>query len=111
MSDTSTLQLARMAQLEDLPVSARIRLAFVDHLLTVQGRINRSDLMCAFGISQVQASKDLQSFRDIFSSRIEYDANDKTYRPRRQSAPVFPALHRNVACGVVVNFVQGFGNA
>jgi hypothetical protein len=43
-------------------------------------RLNRSDIMRQFEVSEVQASKDLQTFQRMFPGTIWYDSHDKCYR-------------------------------
>lgn len=45
-----------------------------------KSRLNRSDIMQKFEISEVQASKDLQTFQRMFPGVIWYDSHDKCYR-------------------------------
>lgn len=55
------------------------RIAFIAEMLHVYGFINREHLMRKFGISQPQASKDLQLFQRHSSASMIYNANTKRY--------------------------------
>jgi hypothetical protein len=55
------------------------RLDFIEDHLFEHGRINRSDVMAMFGISEPQAAIDLQRYAKANPALI-YDRNLKTYR-------------------------------
>lgn len=99
-----------MSPISSLPLAARVRLAYVDHLLTTCGQVNRSDLMVAFGISAPQASIDFTNFKAAFCGRMAYDLSSKQYFPSRDEA-VFSAEQRFAAAGIVAHFSGGFGHA
>lgn len=55
------------------------RLAWIDEMLTIYGFINRHHLQRKFGISQPQASKDLQAFMRRHPGIARYDLTGKCY--------------------------------
>lgn len=55
------------------------RIAFIADMLHIYGFINREHLMRKFGISQPQASKDLQSFQRNSAGSMVYNATTKRY--------------------------------
>lgn len=59
--------------------SEQQRQAWIDHMLRLHGLINRSHLELRFGISQPQASKDLQVFQRDHPDRMRYDLSKKCY--------------------------------
>jgi hypothetical protein len=52
---------------------------WIEEMLTVYGFINRDHLMRKFGISQPQASKDLQTFQRLNPDAMHYDLTGKRY--------------------------------
>jgi hypothetical protein len=57
----------------------RRRLDWIAEMLCIYGFINREHLMRKFGISQPQASKDLNEFARQLPSAIAYDVSRKCY--------------------------------
>jgi hypothetical protein len=57
----------------------RQRQLWIADMLAVYGFINREHLQRKFGISQPQASKDLQTFVRAHPRAMSYDATRKTY--------------------------------
>lgn len=55
------------------------RQEWIADMLYVYGFINREHLMRKFGISQPQASSDLQRYVRSFPSSIRYDSSRKCY--------------------------------
>jgi DeoR/GlpR family transcriptional regulator of sugar metabolism len=55
------------------------RIEFIAEMLHIYGFINREHLMRKFGISQPQASKDLQSFQRNSSGSMVYNMKAKRY--------------------------------
>lgn len=60
------------------------RLDWITDMLHVYGFINREHLQRKFGISQPQASKDLQTFQRLHPNAVAYDLSDKCYRARHR---------------------------
>lgn len=70
------------------------RIAFIAEMLHIYGFINREHLMRKFGISQPQASKDLQSFQRHSAGSMRYNLSTKRYEttnglsvPRPSASP------------------------
>lgn len=63
------------------------RLYWITEALLVYGFINREHLQRKFGISQAQASKDLQRYQKLHPDAMVYDVNAKCYK----TADSFPA--------------------
>ena len=59
--------------------SVRNRLEFIEFRLFWEGRLNRSALADAFGISAQQASTDLAQYQQIAPANLAYDGNIKAY--------------------------------
>lgn len=57
------------------------RLDFIDWRLATHGEVRREHLMTTFGISQQQASMDIQAFLADHSGAMTYDKNRKLYAP------------------------------
>ena len=55
------------------------RIAFIAEMLHVYGFINREHLMRKFGISQPQASKDLQAYQRNSAGSMVYNLKTKRY--------------------------------
>ena len=55
------------------------RQLWIKEMLMVYGFINREHLQRKFGISQPQASKDLQRFQRKYPSAVRYDLSRKAY--------------------------------
>ena len=85
------------------------RLEFVEFRLFWEGRINRADLMRAFGVSVNQASADLNRYLRLAPENMIYDKSAKSYVPGPAFSPLFLKLDsdgylkqlRSVADGVV----------
>jgi len=58
---------------------ATYRQKWISEMLLVYGFINREHLMTKFGISQPQASTDLQVFARDHPTMMQYDTSRKTY--------------------------------
>jgi hypothetical protein len=56
------------------------RLRFIDFLLAQYGTLNRSAIMDYFGLSQPQASMDIQAYLDHSPGNMAYDRSTKCYR-------------------------------
>jgi hypothetical protein len=65
---------------------AEQRQAWIADMLEIYGFINRDHLQRKFGISQPQASLDLQTFRIQHPEAITYDLSRKCY-VRNQTRP------------------------
>lgn len=59
--------------------SVERRLKFIEFCLFWEGRINRSDIMDKFGISEPQASGDLSRYQEMAPDNIQYDKSIKCY--------------------------------
>jgi hypothetical protein len=55
------------------------RIAFIAEMLHIYGFINREHLMRKFGISQPQASKDLQTYQQHSAGSMIYNPKTKRY--------------------------------
>lgn len=58
------------------------RIAWIAEMLDVYGFINRDHLRRKFGISEPQASKDLQTFTRTHPTAMRYDLSRKCYVKR-----------------------------
>lgn len=56
------------------------RLRLIDFLLDQFGYVNRAHLMEYYGISSVQASKDIKDYLALAPCNLAYDLVGKTYR-------------------------------
>lgn len=61
------------------PTQATERLRFIDFRALWMGRVNRSDLMDAFAISEAQASLDLRRYNELYAGMLRYDPSEKAY--------------------------------
>jgi DNA polymerase I-like protein with 3'-5' exonuclease and polymerase domains len=61
------------------------RMEWITESLRVFGFINRAHLQKKFGISQPQASKDLQTYMRRFPHAMRYDLSAKRYEARDES--------------------------
>lgn len=59
--------------------SVERRLELIEFRLHWEGRLNRRDLMEAFGVSAQQASADIARYEDVAPGNMEYDRSTKTY--------------------------------
>jgi hypothetical protein len=57
------------------------RLDYIDLLLLTRGQVRRADIEAAFGVSQQQASGDLQAFIAAHPQAMMYDKSAKQYVP------------------------------
>ncbi|MAJ64914.1 MAG: WYL domain-containing protein [Alphaproteobacteria bacterium] len=57
------------------------RLAFIADRLAWEGSVNRRDLVEQFGISPNQATGDFNRFAEYYPEALDYDRQEKTYRP------------------------------
>jgi len=65
------------------------RYEFIEFRLFWQGRINRGDLMDAFGVSTQQASLDLNAYIDQAKRNLVYDKSLRTYLRGKQFKPKY----------------------
>lgn len=83
------------------------RMIWIDARLVGVGRINRSDLKQAFGISMQQAALDLRSYGALHPGRLAYSRREKCYLTAAQSRPKFDTGTRiSVAHAVAVIAAQ-----
>ncbi len=68
---------------------AERRNAFIEFRVFWHGRINRSDLMEAFGISLQQASLDLSGYSDQWKRNLVYDKSQRAYVRGKNFTPHF----------------------
>lgn len=100
--------LERMSRHSNLRWGVERRLEFVEFRLFWEGRINRGDLMRAFGVSVNQASTDLNRYLRLAPENMIYDKSAKSYVPGPAFSPLFLKLDsdgylkqlRSVADGV-----------
>lgn len=59
--------------------SVERRLELIEFRLHWEGRLNRRDLVKAFGVSQQQASADIARYEELAPGNMEYDQSTKTY--------------------------------
>jgi predicted DNA-binding transcriptional regulator YafY len=64
------------------------RLLFLEERAWYTDRINRSDLVDHFGISEQQASGDLTRYQDLAPGNLVYDKSAKTYRTTPEFQPI-----------------------
>ncbi len=64
------------------------RLRFIEMRLYWEGRINRGDLVDAFGISTVQASSDLNDYLRESPEAMWYDKSGRAYRAAEDFSPI-----------------------
>lgn len=88
------------------PWSQQRRLEFIDSRLRWDTRINRKQLIDAFGISSQQASADLALYTSHAPGNLVYDRNEKAYRASVQFVPIFD----EVGADDVLAQLQGMGN-
>lgn len=73
----------------DLSWSAEERLRFVEAAAFWDGRINRGDLIGAFGISVPQATIDLKRYQEVAPGNLRYDPREKSYLSEERFTPHF----------------------
>jgi hypothetical protein len=69
--------------------SVERRYEFIEFRLFWQGRINRGDLMDAFGVSTQQASLDLNAYIEQAKRNLVYDKSRRTYLRGKQFKPKY----------------------
>ncbi|MFC0246774.1 WYL domain-containing protein [Falsochrobactrum ovis] len=69
--------------------SVERRLEFIEFRLFWDGRVNRSDLTSAFGVSVNQASTDLNRYIGMAPDNMVYDKSARTYIRGSKFAPLF----------------------
>jgi len=69
--------------------SVEARLRFLEARLFWEGRINRSDLREAFGVSVPQAAADFKRYQEIAPGNLVYDASARCYRAAAMFVPAF----------------------
>ena len=62
--------------------AAEQRQIFIRERLNETGRINRADIMAAFGIGLAQASIDLGIYKDTNPKAMFYDMREKVYKKK-----------------------------
>lgn len=66
-----------------------VRFEFIEFRAYWHGRLNRSDLIDRFGVSQTQASQDFKAYQELAPDNLAYDGVEKTYRCARSFRPAF----------------------
>lgn len=64
--------------------AANRRLDFIDHRLLTHGQLERADIERTFGVSNSQASGDIQAFLAAHRGAMKYDKSMRRYVPRKQ---------------------------
>lgn len=67
-------------QIPSVPWAVEARMKYITGRLSNFGAVNRRDIMEAFDVSVVQASKDIQFFMKLNPGRVVYDRTKKHYR-------------------------------
>jgi len=75
------------------------RMRFIEDKLRWEGRINRSDISAAFGVSMVQATTDLQTYQRLAPQNIQYDGTVRAYLPTPQMKPEFGSPSSDAVLG------------
>lgn len=78
----------------DMTHAQMTRMIWIDARLVGAGKLNRSDIRAAFGISDPQANTDIRNYDRMHPGRLSYDTRAKTYHPRPGSSPAFKASLR-----------------
>lgn len=65
------------------------RFEFIEFRAYWHGRLNRSDLIDHFGVSQTQTSQDLKAYQELAPTNLVYDGVEKTYRRAEDFKPRF----------------------
>lgn len=68
---------------------AQQRLRFIEARLFWSGRVNRADLISAFGIHKSVASKDLTEYQALAPRNAIYDRSEKVYKAGSRFIPAF----------------------
>jgi hypothetical protein len=66
-----------------------VRFDFIEFRAYWHGRLNRSDLIERFGVSQTQASQDFKAYQEMAPNNLVYDGVEKTYRCAKGFQPAF----------------------
>jgi predicted DNA-binding transcriptional regulator YafY len=66
-----------------------VRFEFIEFRAYWHGRLNRSDLIERFGVSQTQASQDFKAYQELAPNNLVYDGVEKTYRCAKGFQPAF----------------------
>lgn len=66
------------------PWAVERRLDFIDWRLAERGEVQRRDIMTLFGVSDVQASIDINEFLAAYPDTATYDKSRKRYVPARR---------------------------
>lgn len=66
-----------------------VRFEFIEFRAYWHGRLNRSDLIERFGVSQTQASQDFKAYQELAPNNLAYDGVEKTYRCAKGFKPAF----------------------
>lgn len=69
--------------------SVEHRQHFIEDRLYWDGRVNRGDLVAAFGISVPQASADLSLYQQVAAGNLRYDTRARTYVAAGDFRPVY----------------------
>ena len=70
----------------------RMRLVWIDAMVSEGVYFNRADLCRAFGISVPQASTDLGVYQSINPAGLRYDLSSKKYGPADGGRPMFSEI-------------------
>lgn len=82
-------------QIDDIPLSTRNRLHYLEFKLFWEGRVNRGDLTDKFKISIPQASGDISRYQEFAPQNIMYNASLKYYFPTESFSPLFIKINSN----------------
>jgi hypothetical protein len=75
----------------DLTHAQQTRMIWIDARLVGAGRLNRADIIAAFGLGVGQAVRDIRMYDQLHPGRLRYDRRAKTYHANRGTLPAYPA--------------------
>ena len=81
-----------MEQASSLKWSIKQRLDFVERRIFWEGRLNRADIMQAFDVSNLQATRDISLYQTLAPGNLVYDKSEKTYFPTSEFKAVLADL-------------------
>lgn len=97
--------------IEDLSVSQKERLAFIDFNLQFFGKISRSDLISRFKTGLAASTRDFAAYREIAKHNLILDHSTKHYWRTSDFEPVFKFSAESILQSVSKGFSDGITSA
>lgn len=94
-------------RLEDLSLTQRERLAFIEFRLYFMGEVKRADIIARFGVGPAVATRDFAMYKELAADNLVLDQSTKVYRIKPGFNPIFEHKPERVLSALTQGFGEG----